>query len=167
MAACTASASGETSRPRRRAAAEKAALELKAVQGASGIRSATTFLTDAQDDNPLGYYRQREWKIIENFARKDESRKAVWDVTPPDGSVSSELIEANGWLTEQISDGTRLIDQSLLLSSVPAGKVPDLIGRVIVPRAVLAEAQRIVGGRVEVVTSEGYHGTDWENGAGI
>lgn len=117
--------------------------------------------------NPLGYYQQREWKIIENFARKDSFGNAVCDVTKLAGSAPIELITANDWLTGRISDGERFIDKSLLLSSVAGVQVTDLINRIIVPDAALLHVKGIVAGRVEVVASEVYFGMDWEGGAGI
>ena len=116
--------------------------------------------------NPLGYYQQREWKLIENFARKDSSGNAEWDLTKP-VAVIRELIAGNPWLRNRISDDRRFVDQSLLLSSVAGVKVTDFIKRIIVPYAISLHVEGIVRGRIEVVSSERYLGTDGEDGAGI
>jgi len=66
------------------------------------------------DTGLLGYYEQREWKIIENFTRLNSEGKPVWDFVSLTDDQKIELVTMNSWLNAEIQPGLRRIDGCML-----------------------------------------------------
>lgn len=115
----------------------------------------------------LGYYEQREWKIINNFPRVEKDGNVVWDFKELTADDKLMIVEKNAWFAGELSPGVRRIDRCQLLIKVGNISVVDKIRRIIVPREHIVKAKNIVNERVPVVALEDVADLGNENGAGI
>jgi hypothetical protein len=103
---------------------------------------------------PLAYYAQREWKIIENFPRRDESEKAVWDFEKLRDEQKADICSKNSWFEGEVLPGCRRIDECMILEKIDGNSVIDMVSRIIVPADAHAKATAIVGNRVRVIAAQ-------------
>jgi hypothetical protein len=116
--------------------------------------------------NPLGYYKQREWKIIENFPRSG-STGAEWDFKRLEPEERRELTAANPWLESDLEPGVRRIDECLIFEKMGSRFVIDFASRFIVPREAKAAVEKIVAGRLPVAVLEDVVGFSCAGGTDI
>jgi hypothetical protein len=115
----------------------------------------------------LGYYSQREWKIIDNFPRVDAQGKVVWDFTQPTPDQQKKLIVANKWFEGEFKPGVRRIELCRLFTAMGDVKVIDKVRRIIVPSEHALLARELVGDRIPVATLEEVAGIAHSDGSGI
>jgi hypothetical protein len=104
----------------------------------------------------LAYYRQREWRILENFAINGHwpFRKLTEDETKSLEAMDSFFVKP---INHQASGGGRVIDRCRYFTDLLNKPVLDRVRRIVAPKDALADAQRLVasvGRNVEVVTLE-------------
>jgi hypothetical protein len=89
--------------------------------------------------DPLGYYEQREWKITPNFAHK-----RVWHYDDLTRSQRAELVSVSPHPFAKRLLGKRFVAYCHLFADVGDHNLIASVRRIIVPRASLQRAQRIV-----------------------
>lgn len=111
-----------------------------AVQALSGFFSP---VEDLRYTTPLGYYQQREWRIIANMVHLNEALTA-----PLADPIKQRLLSADadywGATIEMPTGLSRRVDQCQLFQAYSGRPISETINRVIVPRASVGAVQQLM-----------------------
>lgn len=92
---------------------------------------------------PLGYYRQREWRIISNFALND-----TWSFRELSAQEKTKLLTINPFFGKPLVHDScgecRNVDQSMFFTELLGRRVIERVRRIIVPRGCLSDATDLV-----------------------
>lgn len=94
---------------------------------------------DARWTKPLGYYKQREWKITPNFVHK-----RVWHYRGLTRVEKNELLKVNPRAFGKRLLGKRFVARCHFFADVGGHNIVASVRQIIVPRASLVRARRIV-----------------------
>ena len=113
--------------------------------GALSIAQSLFYPTDdAHEDGPLGYYRQREWRITADYSVNGNPRGRNLDEKEKKDLVD---IDSNFWNRElNFSNETFFrVDRAVALFQPDPQEFLGMATRLIVPREVIHEARQLVG----------------------
>jgi hypothetical protein len=112
---------------------------------------------DLAYNTELYYYRQREWKIIPNFARNH-----VWECRKPTDDEKGVLIELNPFFNKELEGfGKARIEDCMLFPQLEGVNTVALAQRIIVPHEAVPAAENLtmeMGVRVPIQSLESISG---------
>lgn len=96
---------------------------------------------DPKRTPPLGYYQQREWKIVPNL-----SFRGQWHYPSPNAEESTKLLKINPGFFGAVIQGKPRVEHCQFFT-VDGKNIVDSVRRIVVPDAVVEEAKKMVAGR--------------------
>jgi len=100
-------------------------------------------------DDPLHYYRQREWKIIPNFARDGK-----WEIEEPTAEEKRSLVSLNAFFGKELRPGTSRVEGCRYFRRLDGKPTLGLARRIIAPDAAVEGAETLVReARMDIVVA--------------